>query len=111
VTDTQREAIAKLGMIVGLALLLFATRNPNVRGQGRSATIDGRSYVLQGAYDSRAKAEARGRALRHQWKEYEMRGSVRIIAKKYRGVGRLWTVYSQSAYTKKGLRAAAERNK
>lgn len=90
------------GVIMALCVfglgILWAMSHPTVRGAGNTATIDGKSYVLRGAYDSEADASKARTKIKREWKARNMRGSVRIIKKKFRGTSHLWLVYTRSRW-------------
>jgi hypothetical protein len=104
----QDYGIGPLLILAG-AVAVWAISGPRVRGNGKTATINGKLYVLHGIFERRLSADHEAAALRRTWKSHGMTGSVRIIAKKYRGTARLWAVYSHSGLTRAGYRAAVER--
>jgi hypothetical protein len=104
----QDYGIGPLLLLAG-AVAVWAISGPQVRGHGNTATINGKIYVLHGAYERRLSADRKAAEVRRTWKAHGMKGSVRVIAKKYRGTARLWAVYSHSSLTRAGYRAAVER--
>ncbi len=90
------------GVIMALGVcglgILWAMSHPTVRGAGNTATIDGKTYVLRGAYDSEADASKARTKIKRDWRAHNMRGSVRVIRKKFRGTSSLWLVYTRSKW-------------
>jgi len=107
VSSTARAALLALAGIAALGLLWAVSRR-TPRGSGSSATIDGRTYELEGAYSKQADAERAARRIRASWTKKGTRGSVRVLRKLYRGVSPLWVVYTRERRAKESHEPAPD---
>jgi hypothetical protein len=96
-SSVPKAALWTLGIVAGVGIL-FALSHPTVRGAGKTATIDGRQYILRGAFDSPGDANKARTRIKKDWRAHNMRGSVRILKKKFRGTATLYLVYTRSRW-------------
>jgi hypothetical protein len=92
-----KAALWTIGIVAGVGIL-YAVSHPTVRGAGKTATIDGKEYLLRGAFDSSEKASSEARRIRKQWRANHSRGSVRVLKKRFRGTATLYLVYTRSRW-------------